>query len=113
MGISGKKKPPSKNIKLHHYGSKQDEAELVFLAEEEREKKIRILNKHHWRHKKHNQTVVQEKRWRVDEDFDVDEVVWSPLTHEQYNRRKTVGSAILKSMDQEAPLDDMVLGEFE
>ena len=97
--------------KLHHYGEGQtDEASPVNEADE---KKIRFSHKPHWRHKKHNCTVVNEKRWRFVEDFNADEVIWSPLSREQYDRRKTVGASILKSMMEFAPLDDMVLDEFE
>jgi hypothetical protein len=82
-------------------------------VDEEKEKKIRFSKKHKWRYKKHNQTIVSEKRWRYNEEWNTDEVIWSPLSREQYDRRNTVGASILRTMDKFAPLDDMVMGEFE
>lgn len=97
--------------KLHHYGDGQNDE--TGPLDEVDEKKIKFSHKPHWRHKKHNNTVVNEKRWRFEEDFNADEVIWSPLSREQYDRRKTVGASILKSMMEFAPLDDMVLDEYE
>jgi len=104
---------PKRSIakKLHHYGDLQ--ASEKSPIDETKEMKIKFSNKPHWRHKKHNCTVVNEKRWRFEESFNVDEVIWSPLSREQYDRRKTVGASILASMKSSAPLDDMVLDEFE
>lgn len=96
---------------LHHYGESQTAEQSPI--DETNAAKIRFSNKHHWRHKKHNCTVVNEKRWRFEESFNADEVIWSPLSREQYDRRKTVGASILASMNNCAPLDDMVLDEFE
>lgn len=96
---------------LKHYSQESDEQSLV--DDEEREKKIRFSTKPQWRFKKHNTTVVSEKRWRFEEGFNADEVIWSPLSRDQYDRRKTVGASILATMDKFAPLDDMLLDEFE
>ena len=92
-------------------GKKIEEPSLV--EDEEREKKIRFNSKPHWRFKKHNSTVVSSKRWRFEEGFNADEVIWSPLSRDQYDRRKTVGASILATMGEFAALDDMLLDEFE
>jgi hypothetical protein len=104
---------PKVSKKLKHYGDAQTGDETSLVEDEEREKKIRFNNKPQWRFKKHNSTVVSTKRWRFEEGFNADEVIWSPLSRDQYDRRKTVGASILASMDQYAPLDDMLLDEFE
>ena len=79
--------------------------------------KIAFAKKHHWKHGKHNNTIVREKLWRQDEKFGVDKVFYTPLSSDQYNRRKTVGESILKSLGgQFESLDDMVvdgLGEAD
>jgi hypothetical protein len=80
--------------------------------EEDPEKEpVRIVfaRKHHWKHSKHNNTIVSEKRWRTSEKFGVDKAFYSPLSSEQYTRRKTVGAAILKSLGDFESLDDMVI----
>lgn len=102
--------PTAQTTKLHHFQHLEGSESPMT---EEKAKKIRFTNKPQWRHKKHNVTVVSEKRWRFEENFNADEVIWSPLSRDQYDRRKTVGAAILKTMDKFAPMDDMLLDEFE
>ena len=79
--------------------------DILSPGTEEKAKKIRFTKKPQWRHKKHNTTVVGEKRWRFEENYDVDEVIYSPLSRDQYDRRKKVGEALFKNLDMFAPLD--------
>ncbi|KAG7340357.1 hypothetical protein IV203_023900 [Nitzschia inconspicua] len=62
------------------------------------QRKIVFTRKHHWKHKQHNTTVVGEKRWRMCEDFNTDEVIFSPLSKDQHTRRKAVESSLKKSL---------------
>jgi hypothetical protein len=80
---------------------------------EERAKKIRFSKKPQWRFSKHNATVVGEKRWRFQENFDADEVIYSPLSREQYDRRKSVGESIMKNVGSLGLLDDDMLDALE
>ncbi|KAG7373010.1 hypothetical protein IV203_033734 [Nitzschia inconspicua] len=61
-------------------------------------RKIVFTRKHHWKHKQHNTTVVGEKRWRMCEDFNTDEVIFSPLSKDQHTRRRAVESSLKKSL---------------
>jgi hypothetical protein len=67
-------------------------------ASEDPLRKIVFARKHHWKHKQHNTTVVSEKRWRLCEDFATDEVIFSPLSKDQHNRRKAVEGSLKKSL---------------
>jgi hypothetical protein len=57
--------------------------------------------------------VVGEKRWRFQENFDADEVIYSPLSREQYDRRKSVGESIMKNVGSLGLLDDDMLDALE
>jgi hypothetical protein len=61
-------------------------------------RRIVFTRKHQWKHKQHNTTVVGEKRWRLCEDFNTDEVIFSPLSKDQHNRRKAVEGSLKKSL---------------
>jgi hypothetical protein len=63
-------------------------------SEDPANRRIVFTRKHHWQHKKHNNTVVGEKRWRLCENFATDEVIFSPLSREQHNRRKAIDGAL-------------------
>lgn len=75
--------------------------------EEDENKKIVFTRKHHWKHKQFHGTVIGEKRWRTSEGFATDEVIYSPLSLEQYDRRKAVGASLKASMANfDVPLAD-------
>ena len=99
---SSPQSPKSKNLYQDSTGVAHD---ILSPGAEEKAKKIRFTKKPQWRHKKHNTTVVGEKRWRFEENYDVDEVIYSPLSRDQYDRRKKVGEALFKNLDMFAPLD--------
>lgn len=115
FGTSAEAPSPSSKTKATTLSSKDgvDAYENVSPTTAEMEKKIRFTKKPHWVHKKHHTTVVSEKRWRFEENFNVDEVVWSPLSREQFDRRKKVDTAILKTMDKFASVDDVLLDTFD
>lgn len=79
------------------------------------EGRLIIFNKKHkWKHKKHNFSLINEKRWRTDEAFDADEVFFTPLSRDQHSRRKTVGEALIRSMGENfESLDDMAMDGVE
>mmetsp|Transcript_56426 Transcript_56426/g.136946 ORF Transcript_56426/g.136946 Transcript_56426/m.136946 type:complete len:1100 (-) Transcript_56426:1416-4715(-) len=64
-------------------------------------RKIVFNRKHHWKHKQHFSTVIGEKRWRKEEQFGADEVIYSPLSREQHDRRKAVSAALKGAMDDD------------
>ena len=72
-----------------------------------KQKKIVFNQKPKWKHKKHNTTVVGEKRWRFQETFGADEVVFSPLSRDQYDRRKKISESLFANLDggNSLPLD--------
>jgi hypothetical protein len=94
-----------------------DTVDTVETEEEqfdEQGRKIIFNKKHQWKHKKHNFSIVSEKRWRKDEAFGADEVFFTPLSRDQHSRRKTVGEALIRSMgDQFESLDDMAMDGVE
>lgn len=93
--------PEESSRKIHtksQNDSEEERSPTLSPYMDEKGRKIRYSKKPHWRYKKHMTTVVGEKRWRFEEDFDVDEVIYTPLTREQYERWKSVGEA-LKSVD--------------
>ena len=69
-------------------------------------RKIVFNRKHHWKHKQHFNTVIGEKRWRKEEKFGADEVIYSPLSREQHDRRKAVSAALFQSMGAVDGSDD-------
>lgn len=64
-----------------------------------KQKKIVFNQKPKWKHKKHNTTVVGEKRWRFQETFGADEVLFSPLSKDQYDRRKKISESLFANLD--------------
>jgi len=73
---------------------------------EEKKKKIVFNQKPKWKHKKHNMTVVGEKRWRFQENFGADEVLFSPLSRDQYDRRKKISESIFANLGDTLPFGD-------
>jgi hypothetical protein len=74
---SSPQSPKSNNLYQDINGVAHD---ILSPGAEEKAKKIRFTKKPHWRHNKHNTTIVGEKRWRFEENYDVDEVIYSPRT---------------------------------
>jgi hypothetical protein len=112
---SSNKKPPAKvaedkNIVMKTTLPKAKYNTKVMVeteVEEDEERKIVFTRKHHWKHKQHHATVIGEKRWRTSERFANDEVIFSPLSQEQYDRRKAVGASLMASMGESGvPLED-------
>jgi hypothetical protein len=62
------------------------------------EKRVLFSRKHHWKSKNYHNTIVSEKRWRKAEEFDTDEVIFSPLSQQSHDRRKVVGEALKNSL---------------
>jgi hypothetical protein len=80
-----------------------NKALLVEAEPEEKLKKIVFNQKPKWIHKKHNMTVVGEKRWRFHEGFGADQVLFSPLSRDQYDRRKRISESILAHIGDDLP----------
>ena len=68
-----------------------------------KQKKIVFNQKPKWKHKKHNSCVVGEKRWRFQEKFGADEVLFSPLSKDQYDRRKRISQSLLANLGNDVP----------
>ena len=52
-------------------------------------------------------------RYKKARGFGADQVLYSPLSRDQFRRRKTVGAALLKHMGDDDSQDDMVLDGYE
>ena len=68
--------------------------------DQKRHQKLIVFNqKPQWIHKKHNTTLVGEKRWRFEEGFGADEVIFSALSRDQYYRRKKISASLFANLD--------------
>ena len=106
-------KPNWRDFQFHHAGKKKEEPEVEEEEYDAEGNKIVFDNRHHWKHKKHNVSIQGDVRYKVAREFGADQVLYSPLSKDQYRRRKTVGAALLKHMTDYDSQDDMVMDGYE